>query len=246
MDVGEGRQYWRFLLLCSLRSAHLSGWWALCPLGFGSRELWAGISEVRAPAKNRKCLVPEEFYLCVSWVHQAGHLEQKSWSYLWSQAWSCSCGTALQRFMRAATRSFFFFNYIWELRALLSGVQAHLPTGFQLSVQAENWKVLSLTAPRSLCPTGTDGTKQFPLGLKMWTASICLLWVLQSVYNSEGPDLSLMGFACQDLWYQLSSVTGTARNWKCPVPVGFCLCVLSPPGRSRGAEKLVLSLLSGV
>jgi len=29
----------------------------------------------------------------VSWVHQAGHLEQKSWSYLWSQAAVTPCGS---------------------------------------------------------------------------------------------------------------------------------------------------------
>jgi len=39
---------------------------ALSPRVIGSRQLWAGIREVQAPAKNWKCPDTEKFCLCVS------------------------------------------------------------------------------------------------------------------------------------------------------------------------------------
>jgi len=86
MDVGRGGQCLWSLPLCSLRSAHLTRRWGLSPTGSGSRELLrAGIRGCGTPGKHRKCPVLEEFCLCVSRVHQAGLLQQKSWSYLWSR-----------------------------------------------------------------------------------------------------------------------------------------------------------------
>ena len=58
-------------------------------------ETWAMLGRssslcayIQEPAKNWKCLFPEEFCLCVSWVHQSAHLEQKCWIHLLSQAWA--------------------------------------------------------------------------------------------------------------------------------------------------------------
>lgn len=36
----------------------------LSPEGYGKRELWAGIREVGAKTRKRKCPVPEDFSLC--------------------------------------------------------------------------------------------------------------------------------------------------------------------------------------
>jgi len=61
--------------------------------GSGSRELLrARILGCGTPGKHRRCLVLEEFCLCVSRDHQAGQLQQKSWSYLWSRGSSSLAG----------------------------------------------------------------------------------------------------------------------------------------------------------
>jgi len=91
-----------------------------------------------------------------------------------------------------------------------------LVTAFQLSAQAETRRVLSLTAPRSLCPGGRDVTRRFNLWSDRCAVSSCLLWVLGIVHTSQGPAVPPTRFGRRDLWYWFSSVPLQFRNQQVP------------------------------